>query len=170
MATIATMAERPLKFALCLAVFGSFVGCSLGSTPHRSETVLVVSGEMGGLDCVEFGFADETDGAMSLSEECSCASPELRYGSREGLDRRLWKTAQRRGANAIWILESWGSVRFGTHLERCCYVEGFRALAFLYRCSALELEAERDRASSVTGGESWVLDSRGRRSDKGQSL
>jgi hypothetical protein len=128
------------------------LGCVPGRYVSKAEEVLVVSGDLGGLDCRQVGFLDEADGAMSMRSDCDCAHPDRRQGTEDGLRLRLRSAAARKGGNAVWILRSWESVGTITHNEGCCSVQGYRALALAYRCSAENLEFERRRAAQSEGG------------------
>jgi hypothetical protein len=142
---------RRLHVQAVLSLAMVALGCVPGRYVSRAEEVLVVSGDLGGLDCRQLGFLDETDGAMAVRSECDCAHPDRRQGTEQGLHLRLRSAAAGKGGNAVWILRSWESTGAITHNEGCCSVRGYRALALAYRCPAESLEYERRRASRQEG-------------------
>ena len=127
----------------------ALVACSASShsrattppaAPLATPPAVVVRAEAGvPTGCAELGMVAATDGAMALSDACSCAKPELAAGTEAGAVSLAASEASRLGANAVWVIRVRRAHAFRTHSEACCSVVGFRAYGVAFRCGADDL-------------------------------
>src|SRR5262245_10957179 len=108
------------------------------------------------IGCHEVGLVAETDGAIDLSEECSCKHPELAVGTEEGAISRAATAVSALGGNALWVLHVWNGSESWTHcLQECCSVSGYRVYGVAFNCDDetlrwhLEHEALRRRQKAA---------------------
>ena len=87
----------------------------------------------GMMGCDELGMLAETDGALEVSANCSCARPAPPAGTEAGALERIKRSASNLGANAAWILKVHEQTGLITERE-CCSVTGFRAYAVAFHC------------------------------------
>jgi hypothetical protein len=99
-----------------------------------SEVVVITAQNEPFGGCRELGILAITDGALHLSDSCSCERPEVVVGTESGATSTAVAAAARLGANVLWVLKVVRSDTVRTHAELCCSVSGFRLYAVAFAC------------------------------------
>ena len=141
-------------FDMVMAVAVATIACAtphpISSSAMTAESIQVFRLDNDGLmGCREIGLLAETDGAIALSEKCSCERPELATGTEAGVMSRLRLSAAELGANAVWLLKVHQRDALVTHSE-CCSVSGYRAYGVAFKCDDSQLEWHKKHEALAT--------------------